>query len=460
MKRYGLGLVFVWTAVILISLAWNIQQVRKTIRRLAVKEARTHFRKDLAIRFWATAHGGVYVPSNERTPPNPHLAGLPERDIKTPLGRSLTLMNPAYMLRQMMDEYSELYGVKGRITSLKPFRAENGPDPWEKSALEAFDRGTREVFEFVNIGDKPYLRLIQPMVTEEGCLKCHGEQGYRVGDIRGGVGVSVPMSSYLIHERKEINQLAVSHALIFLTGMGGIFLGFRKLNFYFAQRILAEEKSEHAARRMEHLLFSLPVCIAVIDYETRRILDVNPQALALFGCSQDQLIGKICTDHICPATENNCPIIDYKLTLDQSEREIITHDGSRVPVLKTGIITEIDGKKVILECFIDITDKNLAEKELIEKEKLQVVLEVAGGVCHEFNQPLQVISGYCELLLNDKSLDRNAESFIRIIGDEASRMAALTKNLTNLTQYETKPYLGSKIADITGNSGEEDPKEG
>ena len=452
-------LALVWAAVIMVSLAWNIHQVRNTIRRLEIQEARTHFKKDQAIRLWATVHGGIYVPATERTPANPYLAGQPERDITTPLGRNLTLMNPAYMIRQMMDEYAELYGIKGRITSLKPFRTENAPDSWEKSALESFEQGIKEVFEFINIGDQPYVRLMQPMITEPGCLKCHGEQGYQVGDVRGGVGVSVPISSYLAHEGKEIRQLLLSHGFIFLIGLGALFWGVQKLDFHFARRMEAEERMEHAAQRMENLLFSLPVGIVIIDYETQKILDVNPQAMTLLGCSQDQLVGKICTDYICPATKNNCPILDQGLTLDQSEREIITHDGSRLPVLKTVIITQIDGRKVLLECFVDITDRSRAEKEHLEKEKLKVVLEMAGGISHEFNQPLQVIFGYCEILLHAKSPDRESEEFIRIIQGEAFKMGTLTRNLTNLTQYKTKPYLGSRIADITGKPGGEDSGE-
>ncbi len=456
LKRYGILLAFAWALAIAVSLGWNIQQIRKTIRLLAVKEARIHFEKDRAIRLWSTAHGGVYVTQGPKTPPNPHLAHIPDRDILTPSGKKLTLMNPAYMVRQMMDDYSGLYGVRGRIVSLRPLRAENIPDEWEIAALKAFEKGEKEVFEFVDLEGQPFLRLIQPIVTEKGCLKCHGHQGYVVGDIRGGIGVSVPMSSYLIYEQEEIKKLSISHILIFCVGILGIFLGFGKLDDYFSQRVAAEMKHEHAARRMEELLAALPVCIVVIDYETRKILDVNPQALAVFGCSRETLVGKTCTDYICPAKASDCPIIDQGLTLDKSERQVITHTGELVPVLKTGIITRIDSRKVLLECFIDITDKKRAEKELLEKEKLRVVLEMAGGVCHEFNQPLQIITGYCELLEKDGTLEKESEDFIRIIRQEVAKMGELTRNLRSITTYETKPYLSSKIVDITGKAGKKE----
>ena len=44
-------------------------------------EAQTVLNKDLSFRTWATMHGGVYVPPTEKTPPNPYLAFLPDRDI-------------------------------------------------------------------------------------------------------------------------------------------------------------------------------------------------------------------------------------------------------------------------------------------------------------------------------------------------------------------------------------------
>jgi PAS domain S-box-containing protein len=239
--RYTLILTMIWTVIIVVSCVWSTQQRKKTTIALATKEAQSHFNKDVSIRLWATTHGGVYVPTDERTPPNPHLKHLNERDITTPSGKKLTLMNPAYMLRQMMAEYSELYGIKGRIISLKPFRPQNAPDDWERSALTAFEKGVKEVFEFVDINDEPYLRLIHPMITEKGCLKCHGSQDYKVGDIRGGVGVSVPMSPYLIHERREIRQLVIPHILVLLIGIVGIYFGFLGSKRYFAERKQSDE---------------------------------------------------------------------------------------------------------------------------------------------------------------------------------------------------------------------------
>ena len=56
-------------------------------------------------------------------------------------GRRLTLLNPAYMTRQIAEITGRRRGITIRLTSLKPLRPENGPDPWERPALEELGRG-------------------------------------------------------------------------------------------------------------------------------------------------------------------------------------------------------------------------------------------------------------------------------------------------------------------------------
>ena len=129
------GMIFLGSIVIATSLTWNLRKNSEEIRNMAENIAQASFLKDQAFRFWATPHGGVYVPATDRTPPNPYLEHITDRDIEKPDGTKLTLMNPAYMLRQMMEEYSGLYGVKGRITSLKYLYEGNKPDEWETKAL-------------------------------------------------------------------------------------------------------------------------------------------------------------------------------------------------------------------------------------------------------------------------------------------------------------------------------------
>ena len=80
---YTLMLATVWTTIIIIAVVWDISREERLTFSLVTQEARDHFKKDQAFRLWATRHGGIYVPVDERTPPNPYLNHIKERDILT-----------------------------------------------------------------------------------------------------------------------------------------------------------------------------------------------------------------------------------------------------------------------------------------------------------------------------------------------------------------------------------------
>ena len=285
--HYTLALVVFWTFVITGFTFWDAHYIRKKTRELSIKEARTIFNKDQAFRFWATNHGGVYVPTNERTPPNPNLAHIPERDITTPLGKKLTLVNPAYMLRQIHEEFAALYKVGGHITSLKPLRQKNAPDAWERKTLEAFERGVKEVSEFSDINGELYLRLMLPMRVKKGCLKCHGIQGYKKGDVRGGISVSIPMTPYLAQEYREIIQTVLPHIIIWLIGLCFIVMGYRGMRTRINEREQTEELLRKETERTTLLLelyLQAPKLSdkELYDYVLDKAIDLTGSAIGFF----------------------------------------------------------------------------------------------------------------------------------------------------------------------------------
>ncbi|MCK5195616.1 MAG: ATPase, partial [Desulfobulbaceae bacterium] len=108
-KRYAWVLAVVWTVIIAASLVWNVIQVRRNTLDAARIQARAAFEKDVIYRRWNAEHGGVYALVTEETQPNPYLK-VSERDVMTPLRKPLTLINPAYMTRQVHELAEEKYG--------------------------------------------------------------------------------------------------------------------------------------------------------------------------------------------------------------------------------------------------------------------------------------------------------------------------------------------------------------
>jgi class 3 adenylate cyclase len=233
-KYYVIILIGIWSLVMGASFSWNAYQGKREVLSMAELQARVAHKKDVIYRRWNAEHGGVYVPVSEKTAPNPYLEAF-NREITDSSGRLLTLINPAYMTRQVHELGEQAYGVHGHITSLKPIRPENAPDHWE------------EVSSIEEVGGEPCMRLMRPLITEEGCMKCHAKQGYKVGDIRGGISVAVPMSPMWALEKSRMIALGGGHGLIWLFGLIGIVLGASRLSHQIDRR----RKAEEAVRRSE-----------------------------------------------------------------------------------------------------------------------------------------------------------------------------------------------------------------
>lgn len=231
----------VWTLVIACSLLWNIEHHDLHTIETARSVAQIAFENDVLYRHWVAQQGGVYVRITDKTPPNPYLS-VPDRDVTTTSGTKLTLFNPAYMARLVNESSNTAAGTRGRITSLKPLRPENAPDDWEAASLRAFEQGVKETSTVEQTPGGERLRLMRPFVIEPRCLKCHAQQGYKVGDIRGGISMSVSLATLRAAEHPATNHLAFAHAGLWLIGLVGIGVSRRKMGREVAAREEAEEQ--------------------------------------------------------------------------------------------------------------------------------------------------------------------------------------------------------------------------
>lgn len=244
----------VWTYALFAACAWTLLiggavyiQYRlflESAREHATVSARSQFFKDVVYRRWNANLGGVYAEVTDELEPNPYLTQVEEREITSTSGRTFTLINPAFMTRQVHEIARETERIQGHITSLDPIRPENAPDEWETAALRSFDDVGDEVAEVQVVDGSPYLRLMKPLITEAGCLACHAFQGYREGEVRGGISVSVPMEEYLALEQAKFGPFLTGIGLIWLVGLGGIGLGGWSVSSRVAKQLQAERRVE------------------------------------------------------------------------------------------------------------------------------------------------------------------------------------------------------------------------
>ena len=97
----------------------------------------------------------------------------------------------------------------------------------------------------------------------------------------------------------------------------------------------------------------------------------------------------------------------------------------------------------------DLTEQNRAARDRAHREKIEGVLETAGGVCHEFNQPLQALSGYLELITMKSKGVEGLAAYVAKALEQIERMRSITAKLQGITHYETMEYADkTKIIDI------------
>jgi diguanylate cyclase (GGDEF)-like protein len=190
------------------------------LREIALSQARALFNQVVDVRDWNARRGGVYVPVTPETPPNPWL-DVPNRDETTLSGRHLTLMNPAYMTRQLAELTRRRRGIGLHLTSRNPLRPENEPDPWERAALEAFERGEIERVDFsLDAGGREIFRYMAPLPVEESCLPCHKKQGYLPGQVRGGISITHPSELLATSRRAFRHNVMLASIVLWLLGAG------------------------------------------------------------------------------------------------------------------------------------------------------------------------------------------------------------------------------------------------
>jgi signal transduction histidine kinase len=404
-KRYLVAGILVWTLLCSSFALWAARQSVSSARDLARVEARAYFDKNQAIREWAAGHGGVYVPPTETTPSNPHLAHIPDRDVETKEGKRLTLLNPAYMLRELVEDFAEEYGVVGHSTSLDPLRPENAPDEWERAALESFERGAMLAEDFTDIDGEPYVRVLRPVFVKEPCLKCHGHQGYRVGDVWGGIGVSVPTDERMAIAWREARATAFGVGAIWLFGLIGIVLSARSIRrsgrqVHEHQLALIAGEAEHAqqieearTRELTKLFAAFPLGMVIVDEATHEVVYANASAADLVQIPSNAWVGMRCFDLFCEAVEGHCPVIDLGMSEVNEERALRRTDGRVLSVLRSVARITYQGRPCLVETFIDISDQKSIQGELESSREILLSMmedtEEARGEAEELNEHLE-----------------------------------------------------------------------
>lgn len=218
----------IWTLLVAVSLWTALATLERSTMEVAETQGREVFSLVEAMRIWNAEHGGIFVPQSERDPPNLYLEPGLRSDV-TASGQRLTRLNPAYMTRQLSGVIEREVGVRLRLTSLKPLNPDNAPAGWQRLSLQAFESGeATSSFAIEHLDDVAYGRFIAPLPVKESCIPCHAAQGYKLGDVRGGLAVEWPVQPLVDAMRKAREHSVITHGIVWLAVSLLIVFGIRR----------------------------------------------------------------------------------------------------------------------------------------------------------------------------------------------------------------------------------------
>ncbi len=204
------------------------------------------------------------------------------------------------------------------------------------------------------------------------------------------------------------------------------------------------------------LLDNLPVGVVILNPENHTIERINHYVANMFGNSAEHLVGRRCNSIICPAKEFYCPVQNPDREFYNAEQEMLRYDGSVITILKTVQWIEINGKRKILECFVDISDRKVAEESLLETNKqleeainrankMAVEAQMAdiakseflANMSHEIRTPMNGVIGMAGLLL-DTELNYEQRRYAEIVRSSAESLLSIINDILDFSKIEAK----------------------
>jgi PAS domain S-box-containing protein len=310
------------------------------------------------------------------------------------------------------------------------------------SAAPALELLSTEKFDLV-LSD-----YLMPGMDGIGLLK---EVRSRFGDI--------PFILFTGKGREEIVVQAINNGADFYLQKGGDPSSqFSELAHKIRQAVRrrrAEAALAESRDYLDRIFSSVRAGIMVIDAGSHTIIDINPAAAQMIGLPRDQITGRVCHRYVCPAESGRCPLSDAGLTVDNSEKILLTADGGQVPIIKYATSVILGGRPCFLETFIDNSARKQAEQELrAAYDELKHNQDEIQAAYAELAANEQVLTqDYAQFVQNEQKI-RESEAQFRLIFDSANDAIALSENgiFTRCNRKTLEIFGCSDESEIIGHS--------
>ncbi len=226
-----------------------------------------------------------------------------------------------------------------------------------------------------------------------------------------------------------------------------------------SRRQEAEKALRVSEARFRAIAESTPDAVITADSDNT-IIYWNRGAEHVFGYGAEEITGKKATVLLPERLQkDNAERFQYfskrsgeNFTGKTFEAVGVRKNGEEFPLEQSLSTWTIDRERFFISIIRDLSDRKKAEQEHITSEKFRAMLEIAGGICHEMNQPLQALLGNIELLELQTPPESPVQKKLTAIKAQVLSISDITKKLLHLTSYKTKDYIRQQIIDIDKSS--------
>ncbi|MCU7835559.1 MAG: DUF3365 domain-containing protein [gamma proteobacterium symbiont of Taylorina sp.] len=280
-------IVLIIILLIAIIMLLNNHQVKEKqtalIQQKLLQEAIAHFDNMVDTRAWNAMFGGVYVRPKKGLKPNPHLKN---NTLLAMDGTQLIKINPAWMTRQISEISNKKRKYFYRITSLNPLNPDNIADLFEREALTYFEshKDKPYYYQFTNKGLN--FNFMGRLLVKKSCLTCHEIQGYKEGDVRGGIRVSIPNDIFQQEMAVLESQSTHFSVIIIIVASLAIILFVWFIELFYRHQQEIETLNASLEKKVEERTLSLKVMVQQEKYMKevlRTVSDVNALLLTSFS---------------------------------------------------------------------------------------------------------------------------------------------------------------------------------
>ncbi len=392
-----------WTLVLGLSFFVAYREESRTTLEFARLEARASVDKDMLYRHWIGNLGGVYARVTNETLPNPYLTDSADRDLKTVEGVRLTLINAAYMNRQVHD-LGLRFGIgSSHLTSLLPKRPENAADQWESNALQHVEHGEQEFSSREHEGSQVFLRYMRAMVIDRSCLTCHVSEGYREGELHGGMSISVDVAPFQARSTTHILRDVYLHAGLWLVGLCGLGGGHLIVLRRIRDRDVAAARVKAVEIELADFYEHAPDMFLLMESATGRILTCNETLLERTGLTREAIIGRplssICHPRSVSRIDAAMEQFGWSGEIRQLEFDlpVVGDRVLEVELNATAVLAEKGHMQRIRAVLRDITQRKAAEQEIRRLNQLSATLSEVNQSINRSQTREEVFAEVCRV---------------------------------------------------------------